>query len=173
VIFTTDHGHFLGQHGLIAKGAFHYEDLLRVPLHVRWPGHVPAGTTSNALQSLVDLAPSLLAAAGCAIPRDMQGVNQLPVWTGETSAARDHVIVENRHQPTAVHLRTYIDARHKLTLYRGQPWGDLFDLQEDPGEVHNRFQDPGSADVRHRLALRALDHELQRERSRYDRIALA
>ena len=43
VVFTTDHGHFLGQHGLIAKGAFHYEDLIRVPFLVRWPGRVPAG----------------------------------------------------------------------------------------------------------------------------------
>jgi len=173
VVFTTDHGHFLGQHGLIAKGAFHYEDLLRIPLHVRWPGRVPVGQTSDALVSLVDLAPTFLAAAGCPVPVDMQGVDQLPVWTGHAGSARDHVIVENRHQPTAVHLRTYIDRRYKLTLYRGQRWGDLFDLEDDPGETRNRFDDPAYADVRHRLALRALDHELQRERSRYRRIALA
>jgi uncharacterized sulfatase len=83
------------------------------------------------------------------------------------------VVVENRHQPTAVHLRTYIDQRHKLTVYRGQPWGDLFDLAEDPGEVVNRYDDPAYAGVRSDLALRALDHELQRERSRYDRISVA
>jgi arylsulfatase A-like enzyme len=173
VIFTTDHGHFLGHHGLTAKGAFHYEDLLRVPLHVRWPGRVPAGLTTDSMQSLVDLAPTMLAAAGLPIPTAMQGVDQLPVWTGSAEPARDHVVVENRHQPTAVHLRTYIDQRHKLTVYRGQPWGDLFDLAEDPGEVVNRYDDPAYAGVRSDLALRALDHELQRERSRYDRISVA
>ncbi|MDX1681507.1 MAG: sulfatase-like hydrolase/transferase, partial [Phycisphaeraceae bacterium] len=57
IVFTTDHGHFLGQHGLTAKGPFHYEDLLRLPFLVRWPDRVPAGTTSDALQGLVDLAP--------------------------------------------------------------------------------------------------------------------
>lgn len=173
VIFTTDHGHFLGHHGLTAKGAFHYEDLLRVPLHVRWPGRVRAGSRSESLQSLVDLAPTMLTAAGLPVPQAMQGVNQLPVWTGAAADARDHVIVENRHQPTAVHLRTYIERRHKLTVYRGHPWGDLFDLAEDPGEIVNRYDDPAYATVRHELALRALDHELQRESSRYERIAVA
>ena len=55
VVFTTDHGHFLGHHGLIAKGAFHYEDLLRLPFLVRYPGQVPAGASSDALQALIDL----------------------------------------------------------------------------------------------------------------------
>ncbi|RPJ39833.1 MAG: sulfatase, partial [Chloroflexi bacterium] len=77
VVFTTDHGHFLGQHGLIAKGAFHYEDLLRTPMIVRCPGRVPAGRVSAALQSQVDFAPTWLAAAGLPIPGLMQGENQL------------------------------------------------------------------------------------------------
>ncbi len=64
VVFTSDHGHFFGQHGLIAKGAFHYEDLIRVPMIVRQPGAVPAGVESDALQSLVDYAPTFLGATG-------------------------------------------------------------------------------------------------------------
>ena len=67
VVFTTDHGHFLGHHGLIAKGPYHYEDVLRVPFVVRWPGGgVKAGVESEAIQSLVDLAPTFLSAAGLA-----------------------------------------------------------------------------------------------------------
>ncbi len=173
VVFSTDHGHFLGQHGLTAKGPFHYEDLLRVPLHVRWPGRVPAGLASTALQSLIDLAPTLLSAAGVPVPRQMQGVDQLPVWTGAADRARDHVIVENRHQPSAVHLRTYIDDRYKLTLLRGRDEGELFDLRDDPGELCNRYDDPSFAEVRHALALRALDREIARESSRYERISSA
>lgn len=173
VVFTSDHGHFLGQHGLVAKGAFHYEDLLRVPMIVWQPGRVRAGARSNALQSLVDLAPTFLAAAGLPIPLDMQGVDQLPVWTGAADAARDHVIVENRHQPTAVHLRTYIDERFKLTVYRDREWGELFDLEADPGETRNHFDDPEYRDIKAELLRRSLDAELRREVSRYARIAVA
>jgi len=68
IVFTTDHGHLIGQHGLIAKGAFHYEDLLRVPMLVRYPGHVPTGQVSDAIQSLVDYPQSFLAAAGIDAP---------------------------------------------------------------------------------------------------------
>ena len=64
VVFSTDHGHFIGQHGLIAKGPFHYEDMLKLPFIVRWPGHVPENQKSGALQSLVDLAPTFLKASG-------------------------------------------------------------------------------------------------------------
>lgn len=173
VVFTSDHGHFLGQHGLVAKGAFHYEDLLRVPMIVWQPGRVGAGIRSTALQSLVDLAPSFLAAAGLDVPLDMQGVDQLPVWTGAVERVRDHVIVENRHQPTAVHLRSYIDDRYKLTVYRDREWGELFDLQDDPGELRNRYHDPDFRDLRAHLLSRSLDAELRREVSRYDRIAVA
>ena len=83
VIYSTDHGHFYGQHGLVTKGAFHYEDLVKVPLFVRWPGRIPAGVRSDALQSHVDLAPTLLSMAGLEIPRTMTGLDQSKVWLGE------------------------------------------------------------------------------------------
>lgn len=173
VIFTSDHGHFLGQHGLTAKGAFHYEDLLLVPFLVRYPGHVPAGHRSHALQSLVDLAPTLLDATGVPVPGHMQGVNQLPVWTGALESARDHVVVENRHQPTAIQLRTYVDQRYKLTLYRGHPWGELFDLANDPEERRNLFAESEYAALRAELLHRFLDAEMAREPMRFSRIANA
>lgn len=104
-------GHFIGQHGLIAKGAFHYEDVLRVPMLVRYPGKVAAGAVSDSLQSLVDYPQTFLAAAGIEAPGAMQGVDQLPVWQGESERARDYALVENRHNPTKVHLRTLITER--------------------------------------------------------------
>ena len=171
VVFTTDHGHFLGQHGLIAKGAFHYEDLLRLPFIVRYPGYVPAGRTSTSLQALIDLPSTFLAAAGLPIPGIMQGVDQLPVWRGEAAQERDEVIVEFRHQPTAVHLRTYIDERYKLTVYRDQSYGELFDLVEDPDELRNRWDDPSYAETRCRLFQRFVNAELKREPTRLPRIA--
>lgn len=174
VVFTTDHGHFLGQHGLNAKGAFLYEDLLRLPFIVRWPGGgIPAGAVSDALQSLIDLPSSFLSACGIPIPGQMQGVDQLPVWTGQAPAARENVIAEFRHQPTAVHLRSYIEERYKITAYRDRPYGELFDLLEDPQERRNRWDDPGYASLRGELFRRWINAEIVREPIRLPRIASA
>jgi len=171
VVFTSDHGHFLGQHGLIAKGPFHYEDVLRVPMIVRYPGCVPAGETSDALQSLVDYPQTWLAAAGIDAPGIMQGVDQLPVWCGEEAAARDHVLVENRHNPTTVHLRTLITDRYKITVYRNAEYGELFDLENDPQELCNRWDDPAYAAIKGDLLLRFVQAEIQREPTRMPRVA--
>jgi arylsulfatase A-like enzyme len=170
VLFSTDHGHFLGQHGLVAKGAFHYEDMVRIPMLVRWPGHVPEGTVSHALQSQVDFAPTFLAAAGVEVPGVMQGLDQRAAWASD-APARDHVIVENRHEPTRVHLRTYIDGRYKLTVYRDQAYGELFDLQEDPGEVRNLWDAPEAAATKAEVMHRFLNAELLREPTRMPRVA--
>jgi arylsulfatase A-like enzyme len=171
VVFTTDHGHFLGQHGLTHKGPFMYEDLIRLPFLVRWPGRVPAGAHNGTLQGLVDLAPTFLAAAGLDVPGRMQGLNQLSAWANPDQPVREDLINEFRHNPTRVHLRTFVTERYKLTLYREQPYGELFDLVEDPGELRNRFDDPTYAGVKAELLQRFLDAELRREPTRMPRIA--
>jgi arylsulfatase A-like enzyme len=171
ILFSTDHGHYLGQHGLIAKGAFHYEDLLRIPMIVRYPGVVPAGARSDGLQCQVDWPITFLSAAGIPVPGLMQGLDQLPIWEGDASQARDWVLVENRHNPTTVHLRTLVTQRYKLTVYRDAPYGELFDLEADPGELHNRWDDPDYAGVKSELLLQFVQAEIQREPTRMPRIA--
>lgn len=171
IVFTTDHGHFLGAHGLWHKGAFHYEDALRLPFIVRWPDRVAANRQSSALQSLVDLAPTFLTACDIDVPGAMQGVNQLPVWCGQKEKARDEVLVEFRHQPTTVHLRTYIDERYKLTVYRDRNYGELFDLQDDPDERCNRWDDDGFAAIKAQLFQKFVNAELKREAMHFPRIA--
>ncbi len=171
IVFTTDHGHFLGQHGLWYKGAFHYEDVLRVPFIASWPGQIPAGQSSEALQSLVDLAPTFLAACALPVPGAMQGVNQLSVWKGERNSARDEVIAEFRHQPTRVHLRTLITAQHKLTIYRDQPYGELFDLENDPDERRNLWDDAESASTKAAMFQQLAYAEVRREPTALARIS--
>jgi arylsulfatase A-like enzyme len=173
VVFTTDHGHAMGHHGLTAKGAFHYEDLIRLPFIVRQPGKVAAGKVDKSLQSLVDLAPTFLSAAGATVPGAMQGVDQLGVWEGRKASARDYAVVENRHQPTKLHLRTYITDRYKLTCYRNETYGELFDLEADPGERRNRWDDPAYASVKAELLLKAVQSEMKRESTRLARVASA
>jgi uncharacterized sulfatase len=171
VVFTTDHGHFLGQHGLIAKGAFHYEDLLRLPMIARYPGHIPAGSTTNAIQGLIDFPSTFLSAAGIDIPGLMQGVDQMDVWRGRTESAREHVMVENRHNPTTVHLRTLITDRYKMTVYRHPTYGELFDLQNDPHEISNKWDDPSYTEIKSSLMHQFIQAEMQREPTRMPRIA--
>jgi arylsulfatase A-like enzyme len=163
VVFTTDHGHFFGQHGLQAKGGFHYEDLIKLPFIARYPGQIPAGHVSDSIQSLVDLAPTFLSFAGLPIPSGMTGVDQSGVWTGTKSTARDHAICEFRHEPTTIHQRTYVDKRYKITVYYKQTYGELFDLQEDPGEIHNLWDDPATASLKSKLLLKYIWAELGKE----------
>ncbi len=150
VVFSTDHGHFIGEHGLIAKAIHHYEDLLRVPFIVRWPGKTPAGKASDAIQNLVDLAPSFLAAAGLDVPGLMTGLDQSECWSGGDDC-RTWSITENHHTRTNFHMKTYINARYKITVYRKGTDGELFDLQEDPGEVNNLWHDPAAAELKAEL----------------------
>jgi arylsulfatase A-like enzyme len=173
VVFTTDHGHLFGQHGMIAKGPFHYEDLIRVPMIARWPGKIPAGVTSDALQSLVDLPVTFLDAAGIEKPYQMVGVDQLAVWEGTRPSARSHVVVENRHQPTTLHLKTYLDERYKLTIYYGRDYGELFDLRDDPGECRNLWSDPAHATLKCELTMKLLQAEMGKEPLRMPRITHA
>ena len=171
VVFTTDHGHFLGQHGLIAKGPFHYEDMLRIPMLARMPGHLPAGQVSEALQCQVDLPATFLDTAGIDIPGAMQGLSQWGAWRGDAPQPRDWVLVENRHNPTTVHLRTLVTQRYKITVYRGHDYGELFDLESDPRELRNLWDEPGYAEVKGALMLRFVQAEMEREPTRMPRIA--
>ncbi len=171
VCYTTDHGDFWGQHGLTAKAIHHYEDLLKVPMVVSQPGRVPEGKVSESLQSTVDLAPSFLAAAGVAVPRHMTGIDETPVWFGQEETLRDHVIVENQHQPTTMNMRTYIDSRYKLTVHYNREYGELYDLQEDPGELRNLWDDPASKDLKSELLLKFMYGEMAKAPLPMPRIA--
>ncbi len=171
VVFTTDHGHFFGQHGLVAKGAFHYEDMIKVPFVASLPGVIPQGKRTDALLTLVDLAPTFLDFAGLEIPRIMTGKSQKPVLEGREEAVRDHVLVENHHQPTTVHHKTYVDKRYKITVYYNQEYGELFDLETDPGEVNNLWDDVDSKDLKSQLLLKCMHAELGKEPMWMPRIA--
>lgn len=163
VVFTTDHGHLFGQHGLIDKGSFHYEDLLKVPFIVRYPGKVPAGRECAALQSLVDLTPTLLGILGMKVPREMTGIDQQDVWFGKKEKIRDHVICEDHQEPTTVNVRSYVDERYKITVYNRQTFGQLFDLVEDPGEINNLWNKEEYRSLKEELLLKYIWAELEKE----------
>ena len=93
----------------------------------------------------------------------MTGVDQSRVWRGVQSAARDYVICENRNEPTLMHVKTYVSERYKLTVYYERLYGELFDLQEDPGELRNLWDDPAHRDLKGQLLLHFLWAEMGKE----------
>lgn len=119
---------------------------------------------------LVDLAPTFLEAAGQPVPSAMTGLSRLRNWTGGEER-REPVLVENRHQPTRVHLHTYVTRTTKITVYRGGQEGELFDLANDPGEYHNLWDEPAAASLKSEMLHIALQAELEREPTRMPRIA--
>ncbi len=173
VCFTTDHGDFLGQHGLTAKAIHHYEDLIRVPLVVRRPGVVPRGVVSDSLQSTVDLPQTFLAMAGLPVPREMTGVDESRVWRGEVDTLRRHVVVENQHQPTTMNMRSLVTPRHKLTVHYGREHGELYDLVADPGEYVNLWDRPEAEELKSRLLLEFLYAEMEKAPLPMPRISVA
>ncbi len=173
VVFTTDHGHYFGQHGLIAKGPFYFEDGIKIPMIVSLPGKVPQNMRSNALQSLVDFAPTFLSIAGLNTPWGMSGIDQKEVWFGQKESIREHVIIEDRFQPTKVHNRIYINKRYKLVVYCNQDCGEIFDLQGDPSESKNLWDDPEYIELKKELIMKMLHAEINKELVFMPRISTA
>lgn len=171
ILFTTDHGHYYGHHGLTRKGAFLYEDLIKIPFIVKWPGKVKEGVVNSSLQSLVDVVPTFMNATGTKVPRTMTGLNQLDVWKGEVDKVRDHIICENHHEPTLINQRTYVDERYKITVYYNREYGEIYDLVNDPKEIRNLWDDKEFAELKTELLLKYIWAELGKEPMWMPRIA--
>jgi arylsulfatase A-like enzyme len=146
VIYTSDQGFFLGDHGLYDK-RFMYEETLRIPFLVRWPGQIPPGSESEAMGLNVDFAQTFLAAAGLEAPADMQGRSLLPVLRGQTPADwRTSMYYRYYHDPGHHNTRQHYGVRtmtHKLIYFWTKDQWELYDLVNDPDELHNLYGQPG------------------------------
>ncbi|MBE7467349.1 MAG: sulfatase-like hydrolase/transferase [Planctomycetes bacterium] len=153
VLFTSDHGELLGDHGMYHKGPFLYEGALRVPLIASMPGTIPSGRRTATLVELGDLAPTLLDAAGLPRHPGMQAKSLWPLLSSASASGehREDVYCEyynsNNNKPPqyCTMLRT---ATHKLVAWHGQPLGELYDLQADPTELHNLWDRPEHAAIK-------------------------
>ena len=162
VIFTSDHGEMLGDHGIYLKGPYFYDPAVRVPLIVAGPG-VQVGRSSAALVELVDLAPTLLHACGLEKHPGMQASSLWPMLTGAAALDehRSDVYCEfygaNFVYDPPAHTTMVRTKTHKLTIAHGQGGGELYDMAADPAETHNLWSDPAHADIRHEMMLRLAD----------------
>ena len=169
VIFMSDHGEMLGDHGLTAKGCRFYEGAVRVPLIVSWPGRFRQGVVADGLVELTDVAPTLAELTGEPLSWT-NGRSLLPILTGDADPAhhRDHVRTEyydalNMYLPQEPGCHTpcwatmYRDERHKLVSYHGLDYGELYDLERDPLELTNLWEAPAAATLRAELTQKSFD----------------
>jgi arylsulfatase A-like enzyme len=144
VVFASDNGYYLGEHGLGDKRSL-YEESLRIPLLIRYPKLFPKGKVFDEMVLNLDLAPTFLELAGLGAPREMQGRSWVPLIAGKSTGWRTSFLAqyfaENQYQhtPTIVGVRT---ASAKLVKYPGHvEWTELFDLAKDLYEVRNLASD--------------------------------
>ena len=154
VIYTSDQGFFLGEHGWYDK-RFMYEESLRTPLLVRWPGVTKAGSTDAHIVLNLDFAQTLLNAAGATEPSDMQGRSLVPLLKGDAPADwRNAMYYHYYEYPMSHKVREHHGVRtdrYKLIhFYTVDEW-ELFDLKTDPQEMKNVYGDPAYADTRKQL----------------------
>lgn len=165
VIYSSDQGFYLGDRGWYDK-RWMYEESLRMPLIVRWPGVVDPGSSDEHLVQNLDFAPTFLTAAGVAVPSDMQGRSLLPLLHGESPDDWRTSIYYHYYEFPAVHMvnRHYgvRTERYKLIhFYQLDEW-EFFDLQADPGELRNAYGNDHYAPV-----IAELKQELDRLQKKY------
>lgn len=154
VVFTSDHAEMFGDHGLMLKGAMHYRPALRVPLVLRDPRRASAPERIDSLVGSIDLAETFLALAGLPEYAGMQGHSLLPMLDDPKLEVRDAILVEEdepfdlARTGSPLRMRTLIGSRGRLSVYAGTDRGELFDFQEDPDELRNRWSDPQARALR-------------------------
>lgn len=154
VVYTSDQGFYLGEHGWFDK-RFMYEESFRTPLLIRYPKEIKAGTVIDALVQNLDYAPTFLDYAGIRVPKEMQGESFRKLVAGKTDKWRDAVYYTYYEFP-AVHMvkRHYGVAtdRYKLIhfYYDIDEW-EMYDLETDPMEMRNIYNDPAYAEVQETL----------------------
>ena len=160
VIFTSDHGDLMGDHQLMLKGAFAYDGLTRVPFIWAEPDGARAGTRTGALAGTLDIAATMLDRARLGSYNGNQGKSVLPMMDGGTG--HDGILIEYGSQRplhgTAgeMAMRTLVDRRFRITYYRGVPWGEFYDLENDPLELDNLWDDPAAASAKQEMTERLL-----------------
>lgn len=166
IIFTSDHGETLGDHGLMFKGCRFYEGLVRVPLIFSWPREFRGGLVSEALIELLDLTSTLAELAGLNCPDYMQGKSLLPILQGNADPTihRDFVRCEyfDALDPhftggTGTFGTMFRTPRYKLCIYHDKDLGELYDLELDPWEFEDLWESTEHQTIKHQLIREAFD----------------
>ena len=149
-MFTSDHGDCLGDHHQVYKFSSHYDSVARVPLIFAGPGVERLGVRDPLIE-LIDLGPTLLEMAGLGPLAGAAGFSLGPLLRGEETALHETVFSEYGPRIMA-RTETW-----KLVFYPGEPYGELYHLEEDPDELYNLYDDPAHAGARGEMVERMMD----------------
>ena len=158
IVVTSDQGFYLGDHGFFDK-RFIYEESLRMPFMVKYPGKIKAGSVNEDIITNIDFAPTLLELAGISTTQKMQGTSFVPVLEGNTPKDWQDAMYYHYYEfPFWHHVQPHYGIRtQKYTLahfyYNIDVW-ELYDLEKDPGQVNNIYNDPNYAEVTTELKLK-------------------
>ncbi|MEK9567104.1 MAG: sulfatase/phosphatase domain-containing protein, partial [Flavobacteriaceae bacterium] len=166
VIYTSDQGFYLGEHGWFDK-RWMYKESLRTPLLVSWPGKIKAGTRTDRLVSNLDFAETFLDIAQTEIPEDMQGKSIVPILKGKTpenwrEAHYYHYYEHPSEHDVRRHYGITTDRYKLIHFYYDLDQWEFYDLEKDPNEMQNRYGDTAYAEVQ-----RALHNRLETLRTTY------
>ena len=163
IIYTSDQGFYLGEHGLFDK-RFMYEEAMRTPLVIKYPAEIASGSVTDKLVQNIDIAPTILQTAGIAVPEDMQGLPLQKTWKDDNKAWRDalyyHYYEKGFGATPHYGIRT---ERYKLIhFYDDIDSWELYDLQEDPTEMKNLYNKNGFESIKNDMKL-----QLEKLREQY------
>ncbi len=156
VAVTADHGEMLGDHGLLFKAGYFYDEVVHAPLMIRAPGKLPAGRRFAGMTEAIDIMPTVLELLGIQPSERVQGKSLLPFIEGKGSA-REEVHSEF---PRTKMIRT---AEWKLVHYVRAQYGELYNLREDPHELNNLYDDPSHTKAKSEMKSRLADWLVETE----------
>jgi len=157
IVVTSDEGYFYGEHGLSVERRLAYEESIRIPLFMRWPGLIKAGSTVDQFALSIDIAPTLLELGGAPAPQNMHGRSLAPLLRGDKVAWRDAFLIEYYSDKVFPRVR-----QMGYRCVRTENWkfihfvdldgmDELYDLREDPFELNNLVTSPGVQNTREQL----------------------
>jgi arylsulfatase A-like enzyme len=176
VIFSSDHGDLMGDHGLLFKGPCPFNGVLQLPLIWKVPGLTNPSVTDS-LVSSIDIPKTILHLLGIKEryhPPDMQGYDISPILQNPNKEIRDCCFIENDEEigPLNSRLRHLITKEYKLTIYKGEvSFGDIYDRKDDPDELHNLWFEENFEQTRFELVNRLLHENLKAQTRLPKRIA--
>ena len=166
ILFTSDHGESLGDHGLMFKGCRFYEGLVRVPLIFSWPGRFNEGVQSDALVELLDMTSTIMELCGLELPDYMQGKSLMPILQGQTDGSDHRAFVRSEYfdalDPhftggSGTFGTMYRTRKYKLCMYHDKQLGELYDLESDPWEFNDLWDSPDHQTIKNQLIRESFD----------------